>query len=106
MTAATTSPAPQHTLLRVGSDGAIVTHGPATAETQQLAEVSAYAAQMADLVGDLLLGSGFDVLDVATASGNCAIGRQPNGDLLAARGGPSSDVSALLAAVDPTRGRR
>ncbi len=100
------SPPPQHTLLRISSEGVAAVHGTNSGETQQLAEVAAYAAQMADLVGDLLLGSGFDVMEVALASGNCAIARQPNGDLLAARGGQSSDPAALRAAVEPGRGRR
>jgi hypothetical protein len=98
-----TAPSPsapaQHTLLRISADGLAVLRGPA-AEAQQLAEVAAYAAQMADVVGDLLLGSGFDLLEVALTSGTCAVSRQPNGDLLAVKGGPAADPAAVRAAVE------
>jgi hypothetical protein len=89
----------QHTLLRISSDGVAVLRG-SPAEAQQLAEVAAYAAQMADVVGDLLLGSGFDLLEVALASGTFAISRQPNGDLLAVKGGPSADPATVRATVE------
>jgi hypothetical protein len=89
----------QHTLLRISADGVAVLRG-APAEAQQLAEVAAYAAQMADVVGDLLLGSGFDLLEVALTSGTFAISRQPNGDLLAVKGGPSADPAVVRATVE------
>jgi hypothetical protein len=89
----------QHTLLRISADGVAVLRG-APAEAQQLAEVAAYAAQMADVVGDLLLGSGFDLLEVALASGTFAVSRQTNGDLLAVKGGPSADPAVVRATVE------
>jgi hypothetical protein len=89
----------QHTLLRISADGVAVLRGAPT-EAQQLAEVAAYAAQMADVVGDLLLGSGFDLLEVALASGTFAVSRQSNGDLLAVKGGPSADPAVVRATVE------
>jgi hypothetical protein len=94
-------PASHHTLLRISADGVAVLAGPPSADTQHLAEVAAYAAQMADLVGDLLVGAGFDVMEVALTSGTCAISRQPNGDLLAVKGGSAADPAAVRAVVEP-----
>ncbi len=87
------------TLLRISADGVTVVRG-APAEAQQLAEVAAYAAQMADVVGDLLLGSGFDLLEVALASGACAVSRHPSGDLFAAKGGAATDPAVVRTAVE------
>jgi hypothetical protein len=63
--------------------------------TSELAELAAYAAQMADLVGELLGIERFTTMELSLSDGACVIARQPNGDLVAVRGGRATDPLSL-----------
>lgn len=55
----------------------------------------AYAAQMADLVGELMGLETFVSMEFSLSSGTCVIARDPGGDLLAAKAGHAVEVVAL-----------
>jgi hypothetical protein len=89
---------PAYAFVRLTGQGVPLIPGDGEAG-QQLASLAAYAAQLADLIGDLLVGSGVASIEVATRSGSCLVNREPGGDLLAVKGGRSADPGALRRAV-------
>jgi hypothetical protein len=60
-----------------------------------LAEVVAYTGQLVDLVGELIGAGPFGVVELTLSDGSCVMARAHNGDLLAARAGPSVEANAL-----------
>jgi hypothetical protein len=73
-------------------------------EARQLAEVAAYAAQMADLVGDLLVVSAFDTIEVVSSDATFVVRRDARGDLLAIKGDRAADLTALRGAIGLAEG--
>ena len=61
----------------------------------ELIESVAYAAQMADVVGELIGIDGFVSIEVATSRGACVVGRQSNGDVVAMAAGHAVDATTL-----------
>jgi hypothetical protein len=79
------------TTWRLTPDGELASGSP----PPELVETVAYAARMADLVGEVLCLEEFTAVELTLSDGACVVTRAPNGDLLAARGGRTVDVAAL-----------
>jgi hypothetical protein len=79
------------TTLRLSPDGEVTSGSP----PPELVDTIAYAARMADLVGEVLCLEEFAAIELTLSDGACVLAREPNGDLLAARGGRNADVAAL-----------
>jgi hypothetical protein len=79
------------TTLRLSPDGEVTFGSP----PPELVDTVAYAARMADLVGEVLCLEEFTAVELTLSDGACLVAREPNGDLLAARGGRTADVAAL-----------
>jgi hypothetical protein len=79
------------TTLRLTPDGEVTSGSP----PPELVDTVAYAARMADLVGEVLCLEDFTAVELTLSDGACVLARAPNGDLLAARGGRGIDVAAL-----------
>jgi hypothetical protein len=77
--------------LRLTREG-VLTGG---AAPSALIDIVAYAAQLADLVGELIGTAQFVSIEYALSDGACVITRAVNGDVLAARGGRAVDAGAL-----------
>jgi hypothetical protein len=61
--------------------------------SSELVERVAYAAQLADLIGELLGAGPFESVEVSLSNGGCVVARQANGALVAAA---SADGNADL----------
>lgn len=79
------------------SEGAVTFDGPAA--STGLADVVAYAAQITDLVGDLLGIGPFTSMQFSLTGGTCVIERTAGGELVAAKGGRNVDTAALRRAA-------
>jgi hypothetical protein len=80
------------TVVRLTASGA-VTGGSGPAE---LVERVAYAAQLGDLIGELLGAGPFESVEVSLSSGACVLAREASGNITAAA---SSDGAADVAAL-------
>ena len=86
---------PGDVAIRLGADGRILDGKAAP----QLAEAVAYAAQLADRIGELLGLEPFTRMDLALSNQTaCLIRRQSNGDLVALKAAGPSDAMDNLAA--------
>jgi hypothetical protein len=83
-------PEPRVSVIRLTAAGALS----AGAGPPEMIERVAYAAQLADLIGELLGAGPFEFVEVALPAGGCVIAREPTGALAAAA---TSDGSLDLA---------
>jgi hypothetical protein len=83
---------PRVSVVRLAATGAVT----AGAGPPDLVERVAYAAQLTDLIGELLGAGPFESLEVSLTSGGCVVVREPSGSLTAAA---STDGAADLVAM-------
>lgn len=80
------------TIVRLAADGRLLGGNAAP----ELAEAVAYAAQLGDLLGELLGAGPFISMEVSsTSDAACVVRRQPNGDLAAIKAPAPADLEAL-----------
>lgn len=85
-------PLPREKMVHLARDGRLL----GGSGGQTLAEGAAYAAELGDLVGDLMGLGALDALDVMLASGGaCVVRRQASGDLTAISAPAPADVETL-----------
>jgi hypothetical protein len=75
-----TSAEPRVSVIRLTATGALS----AGSGPPEMIERVAYAAQLADLIGELLGAGPFEFVEVALPAGGCVIAREPTGALTAA----------------------
>ncbi len=79
------------TSVRVRADGTVL----AGAAPPEMTDLVSYAGRVADVIGELMGTGAFAVLELARSDGPYVVTRARNGDLLAVRGEPGADVTAL-----------